>query len=175
MLCAFVPLWLITVQTFYLSLGSNVGDREHMLREALRLLEAPDTHVRRISSVYETEPQDVKDQPWFLNLVVEIETDLFPMQLLARTQKIERQLGRRRGLPKGPRTMDIDILLVGRSVIDLPKLVVPHPRMAARRFVLEPLAELAPDLRHPVLRSTVRELLSGVSGQAVRPYLMKLT
>ena len=165
---AFVSLWLIVVQTVYLSLGSNVGDREHMLREALRLIEAPDVHVKRISSVYETEPQDLQAQSWFLNLVAEIGTDLFPMQLLARTQKIERQLGRKRGLPKGPRTIDIDILLLGSSVIDLPELVVPHPRMAARRFVLEPLAELAPGLRHPVLRRTVKDLLSGTLGQAVR-------
>jgi 2-amino-4-hydroxy-6-hydroxymethyldihydropteridine diphosphokinase len=163
------------MQVVYLSLGSNVGDRERMLREALRLLETPDTHVRRISSVYETEPQDVKDQPWFLNLVVEIETSLLPMQLLARTQKIERQLGRKRGVAKGPRTIDIDILLVGRSVIDSTTLVVPHPRMATRRFVLEALAELAPGLRHPVLRRTVKDLLSETLDQAVRPYLVKLT
>jgi 2-amino-4-hydroxy-6-hydroxymethyldihydropteridine diphosphokinase len=156
------------VHTVYLSLGSNVGNREHMLREALRLLEVPDTHVRRISSVYETEPQDVKNQPWFLNLVAEVQTDLFPMQLLARVHKIERQMGRKRSVPKGPRNIDIDILLVGNFVIDSPELVVPHPRMAERRFVLEPLAELAPGLRHPVLRRTVKDLLSGTLGQAVR-------
>ncbi len=159
----------------YLSLGSNLGDRERMLAEALRLLQAPDLRVTRISPVYETEPQDVKGQAWFLNLVAETETDLFPRQLLARIQKIEKQLGRKRGAPKGPRTIDIDILLFGSSVIDTPDLVVPHPLMTERRFVLQPLADLVPELRHPVLRRTVRELLSGVSGQAVRPYPAKLT
>lgn len=159
----------------YLSLGSNLGDRERMLGEALRLLQAPDLRVTRISPVYQTEPQDVKGQPWFLNLVAETETDLFPRQLLARIQKIEKQLGRKRGAPKGPRTIDIDILLFGSSVIDAPDLVVPHPLMTERRFVLQPLADLAAELRHPVLRRTVRELLGGVSGQAVRPYPVKLT
>ena len=162
------------MKSVYLSLGSNLGDREWALREALRLLRAPDLRVARVSPVYETEPQDMRAQPWFLNLVAEIETDLFPRQLLARIQKIEKQLGRKRGVPKGPRTLDIDILLFGNSVIDAPDLVVPHPRMTERRFVLEPLAQLSPELRHPVLRRTVSELLGGVSAQAVRPHPAKL-
>ncbi len=108
------------------------------------------------------------DQPWFLNLVIEAETDLFPKQLLARTQQIERQLGRRRTRPKGPRTIDIDILLYGNALIGAEELVVPHPRLAERRFVLEPLAELAPDLRHPATRRTVLEMLSDTAGQRVR-------
>ena len=152
----------------YLSLGSNLGDRERMLAEALRLLQAPDLRIARISPVYETEPRDLKGQPWFLNLVVEVETGLFPRRLLARIQKIEKQLGRKRGVAKGPRTIDIDILLVGSFVIDAPDLVIPHPRMAERRFVLEPLAQLAPELRHPVLRRTIRELLAGTQAQTVR-------
>jgi 2-amino-4-hydroxy-6-hydroxymethyldihydropteridine diphosphokinase len=159
----------------YLSLGSNVGNREEMLRAALRLLASPGLHVARVSPVYETEPQDFKNQPWFLNLVAEVQTTLFPMQLLTRVQKIERELGRKRTVNKGPRSIDIDILLYGESVIDSQDLVVPHPRMTERRFVLQPLADLAPDLRHPVLRRSVRELLAGVAGQAVRQHAAKPT
>ena len=153
----------------YLSLGSNIGDRERLLQDALRLLHTPDLRVVRISPVYQTEPQDVKAQPWFLNLVVEAETELFPRQLLARVQQIEKQLGRKRLAAKGPRTIDIDILLYGDSVVNAAGLVVPHPRMTERRFVLQPLADLVPELRHPVLRRTVKELLAGTHDQTVRP------
>ena len=146
----------------YLSLGSNLGDREQMLRQALERLAAAGLRILRVSSIRETEPVDVLDQPRFLNLVAEAETDLFPRQLLARTQRVELELGRKRLRPKGPRTIDIDILLYGDAVIDSPELTVPHPRMAQRRFVLEPLAELAPDLRHPVTRRTVREMLAAL-------------
>ncbi len=151
----------------YFSLGSNLGDREAALRQAVDALGPAGIRVLRVSSVYESEPVDVRDQPWFLNLVVEAETDLFPRQLLARTQSIERKMGRVRTRPKGPRTIDIDILLYGDAVIDSSDLTVPHPRMAERRFVLEPLAELAPDLRHPVTRATVREMLAKVQEQSV--------
>jgi 2-amino-4-hydroxy-6-hydroxymethyldihydropteridine diphosphokinase len=155
-------------KTVYLSIGSNLGGRERNLRDALALLAGPSLRILRVSSFYETEPRDVADQPWFLNAVVEAETDLFPKQLLARLQKIERQLGRKRIRPKGPRTIDIDILLYGEAVIATDELTVPHPRMEERRFVLEPLAELGPDLRHPVTRRTVREMLRAVAGQQVR-------
>ncbi len=158
----------LNVKVAYLSLGSNVGNREATLTEALRLLEAPDLRLVRVSSVYETEPLDLRDQPWFLNLAAQIETDLFPRQLLSRTQKVERELGRKRAAPKGPRAIDIDIVLYGDAVIRTPALTVPHPRMAGRRFVLEPLAELAPGLRHPVLRSTISELLQATRGQVAR-------
>jgi 2-amino-4-hydroxy-6-hydroxymethyldihydropteridine diphosphokinase len=156
------------MKTIYLSLGSNLGDREGHLREAIALVGAEGLRVLRVSSLYETEPMEVRDQPWFLNLVVEAETDLFPKQVLARIRKIELGLGRRRGRPKGPRTIDIDILLYGESVIGTTELIVPHPRLAERRFVLEPLAELVPELRHPVNRRTMRELLAATAGQVVK-------
>ncbi len=152
----------------YLSLGSNTGDREQMLQAAIDALDTPELRIRRISPVYETEPQDVKDQPWFLNLVVEAETRLFPLQLLFRTARIEQHLGRKRLRPKGPRTIDIDILFYGRAVIETANLVIPHPRFAERRFVLAPMADLAPDWRDPVSRRTMRELLGEVQGQDVR-------
>ncbi len=156
------------MKVVYLSLGSNLGDREAMLREAIRRLESPQLHIRRVSSVYETEPQDFREQPWFLNVVVEAETGLFPLQLLGLVRKVELALGRRRFVVKGPRTIDIDILLYGGFVIDRPELAIPHLRMTERRFVLEPMVELAPELRHPVLRRTMRELLASTMGQTVR-------
>lgn len=116
--------------------------------------------MKRVSSLYETEPVGLRGQPWFLNLVVEAETELFPVQLLDRLQQIEIRLGRRRTVPQGPRTIDIDILLYGSFRIQSERLTVPHPRLEQRRFVLEPLAELAPDLRHPVSHLTIRELLA---------------
>ena len=152
----------------YLGLGSNLGDRDAMLRAALDALESPGLHIHRVSPVYETEPMDVPGQHWFLNLVAEAQTDLFPLQLLHRTLKIEAQLGRRRLAPKGPRSIDIDILLFGNSVVTTPTLEIPHPRFRLRRFVLAPLADLAPNLRDPVTRRTVRELLGELQGQAVR-------
>lgn len=152
----------------YLSLGSNVGDREQHLRSAIELLERELLRVTRRSAVYETEPRDFRSQPWFLNAVVEVETTLFPMQLLHRVLKIEKEMGRKRTIAKGPRSIDIDILLYGNSVISTSSLTVPHPRMEERRFVLEPLAELAPDLRHPVHRKTIRELMAATAGQTAR-------
>jgi 2-amino-4-hydroxy-6-hydroxymethyldihydropteridine diphosphokinase len=158
------------MKRIYLGLGSNLGEREENLRRARELLNAAGIKILRESSLYETEPQDVTHQPWFLNQVVEAETSLFPMQLLSRVLKIEKELGRRRVIEKGPRTLDIDILLYHRFVIDSPVLVVPHQRMHERRFVLAPMAELAPDLRHPVTRQTMRELLGRIKGQAIRRF-----
>ena len=156
------------MKTVYLSLGSNVGDREAMLQAALDRLRETGVNIRRLSPVYETEPQDRRDQGWFLNLVAEAETELFPMQLLGRVQRIELNLGRRRGVAQGPRTIDIDILLYGGVVIDTSRLTVPHARLHERRFVLAPMVDLAPELRHPVFRRSMRELLGGLSGQQAR-------
>lgn len=157
------------MKTAYLSLGSNLGDREANIRQALEMLEAPDLHVLRVAPLFETEPQDVSGQPWFINTVAEIGTTLFPRQLLSRIQKIERDLGRKRLVEKGPRTIDIDIVLFGRFQVQGPELTIPHPRFADRRFVLEPLCALDPDLRHPATRQTVREMLEKTLKQVVRP------
>ncbi|MBM3773552.1 MAG: 2-amino-4-hydroxy-6-hydroxymethyldihydropteridine diphosphokinase [Acidobacteria bacterium] len=152
----------------YLSLGSNLGDREQNLAAALAELQGSGLRIRRVSRVYETEPRDYPHQRWFLNLAVEAETSLFPMQLLSRIARIERRLGRRRKVAKGPRPIDIDILFYGRFVVRTAALEIPHPRLAERRFVLLPMLDLVPDLRHPVLRKTIRELAPATAGQAVR-------
>lgn len=154
----------------YIALGSNVGDRAGNLRAARVQIDAPDLRVLRASSIYETAPRDVEDQPWFLNQVIECETDLFPRQLLARLQAMERGMGRKRSIPKGPREIDLDILLFGNTVMKAPELEIPHPRLPERRFVLEPLAELVPDKRHPGTRKTMREMLGAVAEQAVRKF-----
>ncbi len=161
------------MKTVYLSLGSNVGDRAANLRAAIEALPGAGVKVLRVSPVYETEPVEYTAQAWFLNLAVEAETELFPMQLLAQTSRIERKLGRVRTVPKGPRTIDIDILLYGNSVVQSARLQIPHPRMAERRFVLAPLADLAPDLQHPVLHKSLRELLGAVGSQECRLYIIE--
>jgi len=153
----------------YLSLGSNIGDREGNLRAAIDLL-ASDVRVLRVSPIYETEPVEYTSQDWFLNLIVEAETALSPLRLLARVGRIERSLGRVRSIPKGPRIIDIDILLYGEEVVRGARLEIPHPRMADRRFVLAPLAELAPGVRHPVTHRTVSEMLEAAAPQTVRPW-----
>jgi 2-amino-4-hydroxy-6-hydroxymethyldihydropteridine diphosphokinase len=155
-------------KTIYLGLGSNIGDREANLTDAIRRLGASDLRVTRVSPLYETEPVDYTDQRWFLNLVVEAETTLFPLMLLSRIAKIEGELGRVRTVPKGPRTIDIDILIYDRAIVRTATLEIPHPRMAERRFVLAPLSDLAPDLVHPVTRQTIRRMLESAPPQLVR-------
>jgi 2-amino-4-hydroxy-6-hydroxymethyldihydropteridine diphosphokinase len=149
--------------TSYIGLGSNLGDREAFLRRALELLRAePEIHVTAVSSVRETDPVGLVDQPRFLNAVARIETDLRPPELLDRMLATERELGRRRDGPRfGPRTIDLDLLIYGDEEIDEPGLIVPHPRLAERRFVLEPLHELDPGLVVPG-RGRVWDLLSAL-------------
>jgi 2-amino-4-hydroxy-6-hydroxymethyldihydropteridine diphosphokinase len=158
-------------KTAYLSLGSNLGDRAANLEAAIERLGELGQVVAR-SAIYETEPVEMERQPWFLNCVVAIETELMPRQFLSRVLAIEQKMGRRRTQPKGPRTIDIDILLFGASIVDTPSLTIPHPAMHRRRFVLEPLAEIAPELRHPVLKKTVREMMEALRprGGAVREF-----
>ena len=156
------------MKRIYLSLGSNIGDREANLRKAVEQLASQDMRVLHTSRIYETEPVDYVDQAWFLNQVVEAETTLFPMQLLTRVGRVERDLGRKRTVRKGPRTIDIDILFYGAAVVETKRLEIPHPRIAERRFVLVPLAELAPDLRHPVTHRTVRQMLESAPPAVVR-------
>ena len=155
-------------KTVYLSLGSNLGDREENLRTAITRL-ADFGNVAAVSSFYETEPVDVAAQPWFLNCAVKFETEKMPRQLMSAILTLEQTMGRQRRQNTGPRTIDIDVLRFGSSIIERPSLTVPHPRMHQRRFVLEPLAEIAPDIRHPIFKRTMRELRDALPpGQTVK-------
>lgn len=152
------------MQLVYLSLGSNLGDRAANVRACIaKLREAG--RVTQVSSFYETEPMEIREQPWFLNCAVEIETDLTPQQLLARIQSIEAALGRTRAVDKGPRTIDVDILLYGGAQIADDNLQIPHPAIHRRRFVLEPLAEIAVHARNPASGKTVGEMLGGLGSE----------
>jgi 2-amino-4-hydroxy-6-hydroxymethyldihydropteridine diphosphokinase len=149
----------LSLHRAYLLLGSNVGNRAAQLERAMALLAARGVRVQEKSSLYATEPVDFTPQRWFLNSVIEVETELLPRQLLRAAQQVERALGRRRLASGGPRAVDIDVLFYGANVMSTPELEIPHPRLTERRFVLVPLAEMAPALRHPVLGLTMQELL----------------
>jgi 2-amino-4-hydroxy-6-hydroxymethyldihydropteridine diphosphokinase len=152
----------------YLSLGSNIGDREARLRDAIARLQTLG-RVVSVSSFYETEPVEFTDQGWFLNCAVALETTETPEQVMEAILQIEHEMGRQRLQKKGPRLIDIDILLFSDKVVDSAQLTIPHPAMHERRFVLQPLAEIAPEAWHPVLKKTVRELLDTLpAGQVVR-------
>ena len=144
----------------YLSLGSNLGDRVAHLRRAIAELDDAGIKVVQVTPFYRTEPVDYRPQPWFVNCVAEVHTDLMPLRLLSALQKIERKLGRRRALPKGPRPVDLDILFYDNAVVRSAALTIPHERLTERRFVLVPLCDIAPNFRHPVTRRTVSEMLS---------------
>jgi 2-amino-4-hydroxy-6-hydroxymethyldihydropteridine diphosphokinase len=150
----------------YLSLGSNLGDRENNLTRAMEELEEREVKILQRSAIYETEPVEIREQGWFLNCALEAETELMPRQLMNVLLDIESELGRRRRIKYGPRVIDLDILLFGSSIVKTRELVIPHPRMAERRFVLVPLAEFAAQARHPVLHRTIAELLAECPDQS---------
>jgi len=156
------------LKTAWLSLGSNAGDREAHVEAALGLLAEAGVTVCRRSALYETEPVGAGPQRWFVNCVVEVETELMPLALLRAAKRIERALGRRASAGPQPaaRSIDIDIVAYGQQVVNHPELTIPHPRIAERRFVLQPLREAAPDWRHPVTRLSAAEMLAALRDHA---------
>jgi 2-amino-4-hydroxy-6-hydroxymethyldihydropteridine diphosphokinase len=155
------------MRNVYLGLGSNLGDRDANLRAAIGKL-AEFMHVKRVSSVYETDPLLVEDQPFFHNLACAGKTTLDPFSLLRALKRIERDLGRAPGPRYGPRVIDIDILLFDDLVLTTPELTIPHPGMLERAFVLIPLAEIAPSQRHPIAWRTIAELARALDASGVR-------
>jgi len=143
---------------YFLSLGSNLGDRRKNLERAAALLEKEGVTIRKSSSVYETSPVDYLEQPLFLNQVMEVESRLPPRALLRLVKRIEKRMGRVPSVPKGPRCIDIDILLAGECIMRSRELSIPHPELENRRFLLVPLNEIAPSVLHPVLRLSIHEL-----------------
>jgi 2-amino-4-hydroxy-6-hydroxymethyldihydropteridine diphosphokinase len=146
----------------FLSLGSNLGDRAARIREAVSSLNRLGVRIQLGSALYETEPVGPVEQPWFLNAVVAGETELNPRGLLSVCKRIEREMGRKKGVRFGPRVVDIDILLYGQQVIDEGDLLIPHPQMHRRKFMLIPLIEIAPNIRDPKTGKSFSEILNGL-------------
>lgn len=144
---------------YFLCLGSNLGDKEKNLERAHSLLREKGVRIIQLSSVYETQPVDFPSQSWFFNQVIEIETGIVPSDLLELVKRIEKSMGRNTLIQKGPRVIDIDILLAEDKVIHTKKLNIPHPRLSERNFVLIPFAEISPETVHPLLKETIQNLL----------------
>ncbi len=159
----------------YLCLGSNQGDRLEFLRQAVRDIgESDGISVEKVSPIYQTQPVKIQDRSWFLNQVIEVQTSLDPFLLLDRLLAIENQMGRKREIESGSRNIDLDILLFDDRIVRTDRLIIPHPRMHQRKFVLVPLYRIAPEFCHPVLKKTVRQLLQTCEdSSAVRPYKEK--
>ena len=145
---------------YFLSIGTNLGDRRKNLAHALSLLEKEGIEILRVSSLYETQPVDIPSQPWFYNQVIEIRSNVNPMAFLALIKKIESKIGRMDHSYKGPRIIDIDILMVEKTVVQTKELKIPHPRMEKRNFVLLPFVEISPDTIHPILNEKIIDLLN---------------
>ena len=155
--------------TIYIALGTNLGDRPGNLETAIQSM-SPDVLVVKRSSIYETPPWGFEDQPAFLNMVLQVETEFSPWKLLKFIKKLEGSMGREHTFRNGPRLIDIDILFYDQLESEQSGLVIPHPRIAERAFVLVPLAEIAPDLLHPVLQVTIRDLLGRIDSQGIKKY-----
>ena len=146
----------------YISIGSNLGDREENCKQALRLLHANGILIKKQSRMYETEPWGIKDQPKFINMAVEVETDKKPEELLRVLEEIEKEIGRTETVKWGPRVIDLDILFYDDLILKTPDLEIPHPLLHERGFVLKPLSEIAPDKKHPVTGKTVKEMIENL-------------
>ena len=155
--------------TTFIALGTNLGDRLENLRRARQAL-SPEATIVAESPIYETPPWGYLDQPVFLNQVVEAQSELSPQELMTHLKRLERTLGRISGTPNGPRMIDLDLLFYDDLRLETPTLTIPHPRMVGRGFVLVPMADLAPDLRHPVFGTTIAEMLQACDLQGIVRY-----